>query len=416
MTERSDGRAGVGAPTSEILELIRSGRAPTRTALMAATGLSRSTVLQRVGQLVASGLVREQASPSASTGAGRPPSVLSFNDQLGVVLAADLGASHGRVAVADLSGRPLAEEHGRVELDSGAAIVSEWLLERFREVIERAGVATREILAVGVGVPGRVDVEGDGPVVIIPGWNGDPLHDTLTDAFAAPVLIDNDVKVMALGEHRAHGGRLDPLLFVKLATGIGAGLVIDGALYRGLHGAAGHIGHMPAPGRTDTPCPCGSRGCLAALVSGTAIARQLTAAGLEARTTEDVLRLVAAGNYQAFEHVREAGRVLGEALALVVSMLAPQAIVIGGELEGAREPLLAGLREVVYLRSLPIASGDLEILPSRLKARAGVVGATALALDHVVSPDALSRLIVARTAAPGPAGARPADPDAAFVR
>jgi len=393
----SVGKASAGAPTSELLGLIRSGRAPTRNALIAATGLSRSTVLQRVGQLIASGLVREHASPPEPPSAGRPPSMLSFNDQLGVILAADLGASHGRLAVADLAGRPLAEEHGRVELGSGAAIVTEWLLTRFRELIARAGVASREVLAVGVGVPGRVDVEGDRPVAIIPGWNGDPLRDKLSEAFDAPVLVDNDVKVMALGEHRAHAGRLDPLLFVKLATGVGAGLVIDGSLYRGLHGAAGHIGHMRAPIRSDTPCACGNRGCLAALVSGTAIARQLTAAGLEAKNSEDVVRLVAAGNYEAFEQVREAGRLLGEALAMIVSMLAPQAIVIGGELAGAREPLLAGLREVVYLRSLPIATGDLQILPSRLEARAGVVGATALAVEHVVSPENLSRLIAERT-------------------
>lgn len=398
-TGPSAGRSGAGAATSELLSLIRTGRAPTRNALMAATGLSRSTVLQRVGQLVDSGLVREHAAAPELPRAGRPPSVLSFNEQLGVVLAAGLGASHGHLAVADLAGRPLVEERGPVELDSGAAVVTEWLLTRFRELIARAGVAPGDVLAVGVGVPGRVDVAGDRTVAIIPGWNGDPLQDRLGDAFGAPVLVDNDVKVMALGEYRAHAGRLDPLLLVKLATGIGAGLVIDGSLYRGLHGAAGHIGHMRVPMRSDTPCACGNRGCLNALVSGTAIARQLTAAGLEAADTADVVRLVAAGNYRAFEQVREAGRVLGEALAVIVSMLAPQAIVVGGELAEAREPLLAGLREVVYLHSLPIATGDLQILPSRLEGRAGVVGATALAVDHVVSPENLDRLIAERTGA-----------------
>jgi predicted NBD/HSP70 family sugar kinase len=390
------GRAAPATPTSEILSLIRSGQAPTRNAIRAATGLSRSTVLLRVGQLIASGLVREDAAPAETPTAGRPPSRLSFNEKIGVVLAADLGASHGRVAVADLAGRALAERTGRIDFKAGPAEVTGWLEPQFRALLEEAARTPEQVLAVGVGLPGRVDVSEARTIAIVPGWSGDPLDQTLARAFAAPVFLDNDVKVMALGEHRAGGATLDPLLFVKLATGIGAGLVVDGSVYRGLHGAAGQLGHMRAPVPSDVPCTCGNRGCLAALVSGPAIARELRAAGIEAHGSEDVVRLVAAGNYAAFEHVRQAGRILGEALAMFVSMLAPQAIVLGGALAGAAEPLLAGVREVVYQRSHPITTGDLQILPSRLGARAGVVGAISLALDQVLSPEGLARLVAER--------------------
>jgi predicted NBD/HSP70 family sugar kinase len=172
-----------------------------------------------------------------------------------------------------------------------------------------------------------------------------------------------------------------------------------------MHGAAGHIGHLRAPVASDVLCACGNRGCLTTLVSGTAVARQLSETGLEAHDSADVVRLVASGSFEAFEHVRQAGRILGETLALIVTMLAPQAIVVGGELAEAREPLLAGLREVVYQRSLPITTGDLQILPSELGARAGVVGAATLALDHVVSPENLARLVSAFSAPPAGAAA-----------
>jgi predicted NBD/HSP70 family sugar kinase len=209
----------------------------------------------------------------------------------------------------------------------------------------------------------------------------------------APTLVDNDVNVMALGEHRARAGELDPLAFVKVATGIGAGIVIDGSVYRGLHGAAGDIGHIRAPVGSDAPCSCGGRGCIAALASGQAIARELPGAS----STGDVVRLVAAGDRAAFDRVRDAGRLLGEVIAGMVSLLAPRAIVVGGELSAAREPLLAGIREVVYQRSLPLVTGDLQILPSLLGPRAGVTGAATLAIEDAIAPANVDRLVAERT-------------------
>ena len=382
-----------------VLALIRSGEAVTRNELIAATGMSRSTILQRVSVLLASDLVREGG--SGRSRGGRPPASLSFNDRAGVVVAADLGASHGRVAVTDLAGRPLAESNEQIAIASGPEAVLGWLRATVSRLLAEAGARPGELLAAGVGLPGPVDVAAGRAVnpPIMPGWSGYPVADAFSEALGAPALVDNDVNVMALGEHRARSGESDPLAFVKVATGIGAGIVIDGTVYRGLHGAAGDIGHIRAPVASDERCTCGGHGCIAVLASGPAIARRLTALGVAASSTSDVVRLVRAGEQQAFDEVRNAGRLLGEVLAGMVSLLAPRVIVIGGELSAAREPLLAGIREVVYRRSLPLATGDLQILPSVLEARAGVVGAATMAIEHVVSPAGVERLVSERTRA-----------------
>jgi predicted NBD/HSP70 family sugar kinase len=380
-----------------VLELIRDGVATTRNELIAVTGMSRSTVLQRVGLLVASDLVLEGAK-SRSSG-GRPPAALSFNEQGGPVLAADLGATHGRVAVTDLAGRSLAETEEAIEIAAGPEPVLDWLERTFRALIKQAGVNVRDVMAVGVGLPGPIDAERGRPVnpPIMPGWNDYPVAERLAKSFRAPALVDNDVNVMALGEHRAQQARLDPLVFVKVATGIGAGVVVDGRVYRGLHGAAGDIGHIRAPIASDVVCRCGNRGCIGALASGSAIARQLREDGLEASGSADVVRLVAEGDEQAFTRVREAGRLLGEVLAGVVSLIAPSAIVLGGQVAGAQEPLLAGIRAVVYQRSLPLVTRDLQIIPSVLGDRAGITGAATMAIEHVISPANVERLVTERT-------------------
>jgi predicted NBD/HSP70 family sugar kinase len=384
-----------GSP-AHVLALIRSGEARTRNELIAVTGMSRSTVLQRVAVLLASGLVREGGA-SRSLG-GRPPAALSFNERAGVVVAADLGATHGHVAVTDLEGAPLAERNEPIAIADGPETVLGWLRRTVARLLEEAGARSGDVMAAGVGLPGPVDFDAGRAVnpPIMPGWSGHPVAEELTSAFGAPALVDNDVNVMALGEHRARGGAIDPLAFVKVATGIGAGIVIDGRVYRGLHGAAGDIGHIRAPGGSDEPCTCGGRGCIAALASGSAVAGALTAAGVEASGTADVVRLVAAGDQEAFGRVRDAGRLLGEVLAGMVSLLAPRGIVVGGELSAAREPLLAGIREVVYRRSLPLVTGDLQIVPSVLESRAGVVGAATMAIEHVVAPASVDRLLAER--------------------
>ena len=380
-----------------VLRLIREGRAVTRTDVMDVTGLSRSTVMQRLGVLLSAGLLVEAPEAGPSSG-GRRPAALSFNERVGVVLAADLGAGHGRLAVCDLAGQSLAEREEPIRIADGPERVLEWVAGRFDELLAEACRDGGDVLATAIGVPGPVEVTSGRPVnpPIMPGWDGYPVAQHLRERFGAPALLERDVHAMALGEHRRHWPDLSHLVFVKAATGIGAGIIADGELLRGNHGRAGDIGHIRAIRESDVMCSCGNRGCVAVLASGGALVRQLAEEGFDVASTADVVELVRAGRAAPMNHVREAGRVLGAALAAVVSVVAPTVIVVGGELAEASEPLLAGIRESVYQRASALATRELRILTSRLGPRAGVVGATTLALEHVLEPANVDALLAAR--------------------
>ncbi len=385
-----------GSP-GEVLQLVRAGRARTRNELMGVTGLSRSTVMQRVGLLLGAGLLLEQPEAGHSTG-GRRPAALRFNERVGVVLAADLGATHGRLAVYNLAGAALAEREDRIRIADGPGSVLEWVCSTFDALLRDAGHDAASVLALGIGVPGPVEVALGRPESppIMPGWDAYPVADQLGERFGAPVILERDVNAMALGEHRRHWHDVAHMVFVKVATGIGAGLISHGELLRGNHGRAGDIGHIRAITGSEVICTCGNRGCVGALASGSAVMRQLRDAGIEVGSVADVVELVKSGHAVAVHHVREAGRVLGAALAAVVSVVAPSVIVVGGEMAEAPGPLLAGIRESVYQRSSPPATRELRILTSRLGPRAGVVGATTLALEDILDPANVDALLARR--------------------
>jgi len=380
-----------------VLRLIREGRAATRSEVMDVTGLSRSTVMQRLGVLLSAGLLVEQPEAGQSSG-GRRPAALTFNERVGVVLAADLGAAHGRLAVCDLAGNALAEREEPIRIADGPEPVLAWVASTFEALLAEAGRRDADVLAVAVGVPGPVDAEAGRPVnpPIMPGWDDYPVAGDLAARFGAPALLERDVNAMALGEHRRYWPDLSHMVFVKGATGIGAGIIADGELLRGNRGRAGDIGHIRAIRQSDVMCTCGNRGCVGALASGMAIVRQLREAGVDVSSPMDVVELVKAGDAVAMHHVREAGRIMGAALAAVVSVVAPTAIIVGGEMAEASEPLLAGIRESVYQRSSPLATRELRILTTRLGRRAGVVGVTTLALEHVLEPANVDALLARR--------------------
>jgi predicted NBD/HSP70 family sugar kinase len=383
----------VSSPTSAgaLLELIREEVAVTRADLARVTGLARSTVAQRVDTLLAEGLVFDTGG-SVSTG-GRPPAVLVFNRDAGVVLAADLGATHSRVAVSDLVGTPLAERAGDLDIGLGPEPVLEWLDERFTELLEEVGRSGDEVRGIGVGVPGPVEFASGRPVnpPIMPGWDDFPIPEWFGARYPAPVLVDNDVNIMARGEHRMHWRETEHLLLIKVGTGIGCGIVADGHIHRGARGAAGDIGHIQATSSEDVVCRCGNIGCLEAIAGGQALADRLAAQGEDASRSRDVVRLVRSGNAAAIRMVRDAGRTLGQVLAGTVNFFNPAVIVIGGDIAEAHAQLLAGVREGIFSRSLPLATRDLRIVPSRLGDRAGVIGAATMVNEHVLSPDAVDR-------------------------
>jgi predicted NBD/HSP70 family sugar kinase len=387
---RDEGSSGAGA--GSLLRLIRDGRAATRADLAEMTGLARSTVAQRVDALMARELVKD-AGASVSTG-GRRPTMFAFNPAAGVVLAADLGATHSRLAVTDLAGTVLAETTGDMRIAEGPEPVLTWVEQRFDALLEKAGRKRSDVRGTGVGVPGPVEFATGTPVAppIMPGWDGYRVSDRLADHFGAPTLVDNDVNIMALGEHWKAWRAYDHLLFVKVATGIGCGIITDGRIHRGAQGAAGDIGHIHVPGNEEI-CRCGNRGCLEAVAGGGAMAARLRAQDIEAENSRDVVRHVRDGRPEAMQLVRQAGRELGEVLAASVNFFNPGVIVIGGDIAHADEHLLAGVREVVYQRAVPLGTRSLRIVRSALDDRAGVIGAAVMVIEHVLAPDVVDRML-----------------------
>jgi predicted NBD/HSP70 family sugar kinase len=381
-----------------VLQLIRDREGMTRSDLARITGLARSTVAQRVDALLAHELVYE-AGGTASTG-GRPPTLLTFNQSAGVVLVADLGATHSRLAASDLAGAPLAEEAFDMDIAAGPERVLGMVNEHFSALLSELGRTPADVRGIGIGVPGPVAFHKGQPVKppIMPGWNGFPIPRWFSAHYDAPVLVDNDVNIMALGEHWANWRETEHLMFVKVGTGIGCGIVAGRAIHRGAQGAAGDIGHIRLAGYEDVLCRCGNLGCVEAVAGGGALARRLTEAGIEAADSRDVVRLLRADDVTAVRMVREAGRSLGEVLAGCVNFFNPGVIVIGGDVGEAPE-LLAGVREVTIQRSLPLATGELAIVASRLGDRAGVVGAAIMVVEHVLAPDVVDRVVQAGAAA-----------------
>ncbi|MFF5366103.1 ROK family protein [Streptomyces sp. NPDC013187] len=392
------GRTGRGAgqaSAGDLLELVRSRRAVTRGALQQATGLSRATVGQRLDRLFRAGWLREGAGgPVDSPLGGRPSITLEFDDEHAVVLAADLDTRHARAAVLSLSGEILAEHSGTLVIEDGPDTALGELGRWFAELLEKAGPGAEAVCGVGLAVPGPVDTE-TGRVVqppIMPGWDGYDIRGRLSRALTehagtaeVPVLVDNDANLMAYGEQRTAYPDCSAFVLIKVSTGIGAGVVVDGSVFRGVDGGAGDLGHIRVPEGAGALCRCGSYGCLAAVASGGAVARRLAEAGVPAASGSDVRDLLAAGHPEAVGLAREAGRRVGEVLATVVTLLNPGVLMIAGDLAGT--PFLTGVRELLYQRALPRSTAHLDVVTARLGERAALVGAGAMVVEHLYAPE-----------------------------
>jgi predicted NBD/HSP70 family sugar kinase len=230
---------------------------------------------------------------------------------------------------------------------------------------------------------------------IMPGWDGFDVPGYVQQSLAAHVLVDNDVNIMALGERAVSWPETDNMIFLKVATGIGSGIISSGQLQRGADGSAGDVGHIAIGRAAGIACRCGNVGCLEAIAGRPAIAAALRAEGLNLEQDGDVIALVRKGNLRATQIVRQAGRDIGEVLNMCVSVLNPSVIVIGGSMAEVSEQLIAGMREVVYSRSTPLATQHLSIVQARTGADAGVVGAGIMAIDYVLAPENLAVLTAA---------------------
>jgi predicted NBD/HSP70 family sugar kinase len=376
----------------QILALFRSRGPLTRGEVMNTTGLARSTINQRLDTLLAVGLI-VPAGESASTG-GRRPGRFAFNAQAGITLVADVGASGLRSAACDLAGSILADRAMRIDVTAGPGKVLGTVDRLFEELRAEVGRTPEDVKGVAIGVPGPVQF-ATGRVVsppIMTGWDGFDIPGFFRDRYRTTVLVDNDVNVMALGEQRACYPDVAHLAFLKVGTGVGFGIVAGGQILRGTQGAAGDIGHIrvTVPDVTEEPvCLCGNIGCVEAYAGGWALIRDLRAAGRAVETVDDVVALIRAGDPSAVRLARRAGRILGEATADAVSLLNPSVVVIGRQLAQADEQLLAGIREIVYQRCLPLATRSLQIVRSRLDLHAGILGLARLLADTIFAPDQL---------------------------
>ncbi|MEV6306448.1 ROK family transcriptional regulator [Actinoplanes sp. NPDC051861] len=397
------------APHLRILRMLRDEGAVSRAELGDRLELSRPRLLAEVERLVAGGLIAE-AGMAASRG-GRRSTLVELHPGLRFA-AVDLGATSIDVEVTNGRLEPLAAYHEKADIRSGPKVI----LQRVNELLAKArtdGLYER-LDSVGIGVPGPVSFRDGVPVSppIMPGWDRYPVRELLAREHGCPAVVDNDVNIMAIGER--HGGvahSVDDFLFVKIGTGVGCGIHLAGAVFRGVDGCAGDIGHIQVEAGGPA-CSCGNSGCLEALFSGAALARDALAAArsgespaLAARlaaarparsgratkaaeidpviTAKDVADGAAEGDIACIRLIRDGGRRVGGVLATLVSFANPSMIVIGGGLAQLGHVLLAEIRSVVYRRSLPLATGNLPVVLSELGGRAGVTGAAVLASDAV---------------------------------
>lgn len=401
--ESSTAREGLESLVT-VLELVRQRGATTRPEIARSLGLGRNVVTQRVGHLLDTGLV-EEGELASSTG-GRAPRGLRFSAEAGLVLAAEVGATSITAAVTDLSGRTLAEREEPADVSNGPTVVLDRIQVVFDDLLASLGRRSG-VWGVGVGLPGPVEFASGRPVSppIMPGWDGFPVRDVLAARYDAPVWVDNEVNVIALGEHLAGIARAErDFVCIKVGTGIGAGLVSGGRLHRGAQGCAGDIGHVIVAPDSGVVCRCGNVGCLEALAGGAALAREGTSAARDGRSrylatlldqgkkieSVDVGAAAAHGDPVGIELLAGSARLVGGAVANIVNFFNPSLVVLGGGVVSAGDLYTAAVREVVYRRSMPLASRDLRIARSHLGHRAGVLGAASMVVEELFSPPRLT--------------------------
>lgn len=382
---------------ARILAQLRDEGPLSKAQLADRLQVSRTTVAAEVARLEQLGLAQE-AGPAASRG-GRRSTLVDLSAGVrfvGISIGAtglSVGVTDGRLAV-------LATRSRSSDIRRGPEVVLADALELVREVLAEVGV--EQLMGAGVGVPGPVDFHRGVSVSppIMPGWDGYPVRDAVSRELGCPVVLDNDVNVLAVGEQHAGVAKgAQDFLYVKIGTGIGCGIVIDGELYRGMNGCAGDIGHIRVEDFGPT-CACGNTGCLEAFSGGAALARDALTAARSGRspalaallaekgelTAADVGLAVAQGDAQAVQLIRDSGRHIGQVLAGLVSFFNPGLIVIGGRVTGLGHALLAEIRGVTYRRSLPLATGNLPIVLSELADEGGVIGAARLISESVYAP------------------------------
>ncbi|NPV87309.1 MAG: ROK family protein [Anaerolineae bacterium] len=392
-------RVAVAWQEKEIFDRIRRQGEATKAELVNRLPYSRTKINQCIADLLEKGLVKT-AGAGDYTG-GRRAVTYSVNGSAALVAGVDIGATSVDLALADLAGKIYARLGEPADVRDGPRLLLGRVGELLEQMLAGGGLARQRLLSIGVGVPGPVDFKL-GKLVsppIMPGWDGFPIIATLQERFpTAHVAVDNDVNIMALGEKVGGAARhVDNLIFVKIGTGIGAGILCNGEIYRGSNGCAGDIGHI-CVNKEGPICRCGNIGCLEAMAAGPAIAAAAQKAALEGKSPillrhyeanggflrpEDVGYSAGEGDPVSIDIIRNSGHLVGDVLASLVNFYNPGMIVIGGGVSKIGNLLLSSIRQVVLHRSLPLATRDMRIIFSQLGDEAGVTGAMALAVENL---------------------------------
>lgn len=390
-----------------VLDAVRLRGARTRPEIASCTELGRSVVSQRVAELITAGLIAEQdPDTSADRRPGRPGRTLRFVRTRGHILTIEVGASNLGIGIADLGAQLGCHWDEPAEAAGGPERIFQRASEIYDE-LKAGSDSIGELWGVGVSVPGDVDFDAGRMSVpsTMPAWDTYPIRQELMERFGLPVWVDNDANALAIGEAevgRARGVR--DVIFVKIGTRIGAGIISGGMLQRGAWGCAGDLGHIRVADDSPVICTCGKAGCLSAVSGSAALCTLATAAAargaspylaqlLESKPTlssADLADAVSHGDPAVIEIITRAGHTIGEVLAAAINLLNPALIVVGGGLSSAGDTLLAAVRESIYRGSLPLAARDLVVLGTSLPGRGGLIGLASLVIDELFAPAALA--------------------------
>lgn len=389
----------VDSGESEIMRALRMQGRISRSEVSKITGWSKAKTSQEIRSLVEKGYLME-VGEGASEG-GRKPRLLRINNQLGYIAGIDIGATSLDIALADVTGLILRQRAEPTDVHLSPESVLGRCSELLLQLLDEQGATPDQVLGIGVGVPGPVDFARGVLVAppLMPEWENFPIRDffkkTFTSAF---VVVDNDVNIMALGEQRAgDGADIDHFIFIKIGTGIGAGIISNGKIHRGSDGSAGDIGHICVD-KEGPLCACGNKGCLEAMAAGPAIVSKAREAAQNGSSPtlrqmreskdgilrpEDVNAACREGDQAALDIIRESGKMIGDVLAGLVNFFNPSHIFIGGGISNFGNHLLVAIRQAVLQRSLPLATTHLSIKFSRMGSKVGIIGAISLALDYL---------------------------------
>jgi glucokinase-like ROK family protein len=380
-----------------ILDLVRfTAGGISRADLARRMGLTRAAVTSIINDLLAEKLVRE-AENGPATG-GRRPILLEINPKRGYLIGIDMGATHLGMVITDFSAQILSDMEVPFDVTLGPQKCLAIMDEHLQKCVNAVGINRNELVAVGLGVPGPVvfDTGIVSAPPIMPGWDCYPIRDHLKEIWGIPIALGNDAEYGALGEWAYGAGRgTNNLVYIKVGTGVGAGLLLDGHIYRGATGSAGEIGHITIK-EHGPRCSCGSYGCLEALAGGLAIARkareavesgrrtQLSAIDFESISAKDVAVAARLGDLVAQQIVTEVGGYIGIAVADLINLVNPGMIVIGGAVSQMGDMLLEPIRKVVRERSLRVSAQNVRITTAILGRRSSSMGAIVQVLNAVL--------------------------------